>query len=95
MVLVEVHSWVRFFAGMLAGSWIGAVVACAGVLLLVGRRVRQLELINSRLRIRLKARSKSRRTGTVAGGGGSMLVMPLPGAHRKSEKPVSRIAQIN
>ena len=87
MALAEVHSWARFIAGMLAGCWIGALVACGGILLLVGRRVHQLEAMNLLLRTRLRARSLPPRGGA----GEPSLVMPLPGP----ERPISRIAGMN
>lgn len=94
MALFVVHPWAPFITGMLAGCWIGAVIGCAGVLLLVGRRVRQLETINLLLRTMLKARERPQRTGT-GGGGGLTLVMPLPGASRMAGRPMSRIARVN
>jgi hypothetical protein len=93
MVVFELHPWARFFAGVVTGCWIGVVVGCAVALLLAGRKVRQLETINRVLRNRLKARTRPQRTGT--GGGGPMLVMPIPGAERRAEKPASRIARFN
>jgi hypothetical protein len=78
---------------MLTGCWIGAAVACVGVLLVVGRRVRQLETLNLFLRTKLKARAMHRRLGT--GGPGPTLVMPLPGSTRKAESPASRMARMN
>ncbi len=96
MAMFVIHPWVRFFAGMLTGSWIGAAIATAGVILLMGRRVRQLESINHLLRAKLKARTKARSTATgTGGGGGHMLVMPLPAAHSKAEKPANRVARVN
>lgn len=97
MALLEIHPWVRFFTGLFAGCWIGALIACAGVLLLMGRRVRQLESINLLLRTKLRARSRAQKaaTGTGTGGGSPMLVMPLPGVHRKPDKPATRTARMN
>lgn len=95
MALFEIHPWARFFAGMLAGCWIGAAIACAGVVLLMGRRVRQLESINLLLRTKLKARTKSQRMGSGGGGGGHMLVMPLPETQRKAETSGGRVARMN
>jgi hypothetical protein len=93
MALAVVHPWAPFFAGLLTGCWIGAAVACAGVLLLVGRRVRQLESINLVLRNRLKARGKPQRTGT--GGGGPTLVMPVPKSGGRTESALGRLAGMN
>lgn len=93
MALLVVHPWAQFFAGMLIGCWIGAAVACAGVLLLIGRKVRRLEGLNLILRTKLKARASPRRTGTM--GPGPTLVMPAPNSVRKVEPPVTRIARVN
>ncbi|MFZ0273639.1 MAG: hypothetical protein WB524_12830 [Acidobacteriaceae bacterium] len=92
MALFDVHPWAQFIAGMLTGCWIGAAVACVGVLLVVGRRVRQLETLNLLLRTKLKARMP-RRMGTS--GTGPTLVMPLPSSARKAESVASRIARVN
>ena len=93
MTLFVVHPWAQFFAGVITGCWIGAIVAGAGLLLLVGRRVRQLESVNLLLRMKLKARPKPQRTGT--GGPGPTLVMPTPIGTRKAEAPATRIARVN
>ncbi len=92
MAVLVVHPWAQFLTGMLIGCWVGAAVACAGVLLLVGRKVRRLESINLLLRTKLKARTKPQRgTGTS----GSMLVMPLPDSLRRTERPAGRIMRVN
>jgi hypothetical protein len=93
MALFVVHPWAQFFTGMLMGCWIGAAIATAGVLLLVGRRVRQLETINLLLRTKLKARPNPQRTGT--GGPGPTLVMPLPRSARRTGPERERIARVN
>lgn len=93
MALLVVHPWAQFFAGMLIGCWIGGAVACAGLLLLIGRKVRQLEGINSILRRKLKARNLVPRPGT--GGPGPTLVMPFPESIRKVEAPMTRIRRVN
>jgi hypothetical protein len=93
MALLVVHPWAPFLTGMLAGCWIGAAIGCAGVLLLVGRRVRQLETINLLLRTKLKVREKPQRTGASAHG--QMLVMPIPSDRHRAESPMSRIARIH
>lgn len=93
MAFLVVHSWAQFFAGMLIGCWVGAAVACAGVLLLVGRKVRRLESINLLLRTKLRARLRPQRSGT--GTSGSMLVMPLRGSLQTSQSPTTRIARVN
>ncbi|HEY1501557.1 MAG TPA: hypothetical protein VGF88_18430 [Acidobacteriaceae bacterium] len=93
MALFVVRPWAEFFAGVVTGCWIGAVIACVGVLLLVGRRVRQLEGINLLLRTKLKAGLKPSVTATA--GSGPTLVMPLPGSIRKTEPPRERIARVH
>jgi hypothetical protein len=93
MTLFVVHPWAQFFAGVITGCWIGAIIACAGLLLLMGRRVRQLESINQLLRTKLKARIRPQRTRT--GTHGPTLVMPAPGAARKPDAPQGRIARVN
>ena len=92
MALLVVHPWPQFFAGMLIGCWIGAAVACAGILLLVGRKVRQLESINLLLTRKLKVRASLRRT--PAAGRGPRLVMTSPDSPLKAEPPI-RIARVN
>ena len=93
MALAVVHPWAQFFAGILIGCWVGAIIACAGLLLFVGRKVRQLESINLILRTKLKARSLARRMGTA--GASPLLVMPRSGAIRNAEPPMPRIARVN
>lgn len=93
MALALVHLWAPFVAGLLAGCWIGGLVACAGVLLLMGRRVRHLEAMNGHLRSRLKARVRSLRA--LNPGLGRTLVMPLPLATRKTQSEKDRIASVN
>jgi hypothetical protein len=92
VALFDVHPWARFIAGMLIGCWAGAVVACAGVLLLVGRRVRQLETTNLLLRTRLKARAVPLKQHTGIPGSHPVLVMPMPG---KADSSMGRIARVN
>jgi len=93
MALLDIHPWARFFAGMLAGCWIGAAVACAGILLLAGRRIRHLEQLNLLLRARLIAHGKLRRSGSVKAG--PALVMPLPESQRRTARPPGRVINIH
>lgn len=81
MVLLAAHPWIRFATGLITGCWIGVFVGAALTLLLAGRRMRELDLANRVLRIRLKARERQGRSGT--GRVAPILVMP-PGAFRRS-----------
>lgn len=89
MALLLVHSWIGFLSGTLAGCWVGVVVGCGVTLLLMGRRVRQLETVNMLLRSKLKVLQRPQRTGT----GGPSLVMPRPGPVRVEHVPRPRVAQ--
>ena len=89
MALIVVHPWVGFFSGMLVGCWIGVVVGCAVTLLLMGKRVRRLETVNSLLRSKLKVRENPRRTGTSR----PPIVMPLPPAGRTGSPSATRAAR--
>lgn len=94
MTLLVAHPWAQFFTGLLVGCWIGAAIATAGVLLLVGRRIRQLEGVNLLLKTKLKAHNKAAAVRTA--GAGSMLVMPPPGsAHHGGGSAMGRIARVN
>jgi hypothetical protein len=84
MALFDVHPWLRFGVGLLAGCWIGAAIGMGIALLLASRRVKQLETANMLLRIKLRARERPRRTGTS--GPGPVLVIP-PGASRPARSP--------
>jgi len=88
MALFVVYPWAKFLAGMLTGCWIGVVVGCAVTLLLVGKRVRELETGIVLLRNRLKARERPQKTGT----GSAPLVMPRPAPGRSASRPVGRTA---
>jgi hypothetical protein len=93
MALLVVHPWAQFFAGMLIGCWMGAAVACAGLLLFIGRKVRQLESINSILRKKLKARASPLPVSTAETA--RMLVMTRPDSVPRMDSPLARIAQLN
>ena len=84
MALFDVHPWLRFAVGLIAGCWIGAAIGMGIALVLAGRRLKQLETANMLLRIKLRARERQRRTGTE--GPGPVLVVP-PGAHRNASAP--------
>jgi hypothetical protein len=89
MALFEVRSLSGFLTGMLTGCWIGGLVACAATLLLMGKRVRQLETINRLLRSKLRLLERPHRMGT----GGPALVMPRPGTLRSEQAHRSRAVQ--
>jgi hypothetical protein len=55
MAPLAAFSWSWFFVGLLVGSWIGAAIGSAGVLLLAGRRMKKLESANHLLRAKLRA----------------------------------------
>jgi len=93
MALCFVHPWAPFLAGLLTGCWIGAIIACAGLLLLVGRRVRQLESLNRLLRLKLRAYNRQRSTGTA--GPRPTLMMPLPKSGSASASTLGRVARMN
>ncbi|MFP5227475.1 MAG: hypothetical protein ACLGXA_07570 [Acidobacteriota bacterium] len=93
MALLVVYPWAQFFSGLLIGCWIGAAIAAAGILLLVGRRVRQLEGVNLLLRNKLRAHIRSPRMGS--GGLASMLVMPHPGTARNGGSSGERVARVH
>lgn len=88
MALFVLHPWAQFLAGMLTGCWIGVVIGCGVTLLLVGKRIRQMETANLLLRSRLKSRGKQQKTGT----GGPPLFMPHPSPERSAGKPFGRAA---
>ncbi len=93
MALCVVHPWAPFLAGLLTGCWIGGIVACVGLLLLVGRRIRQLESLNRLLRLKLRARNRQRSTGTS--GPRPTLMMPIPKSSRACEPPLGRVVRMN
>jgi hypothetical protein len=54
MAPLAAFPWAWLVAGLLLGSWIGATIGSAGVLLLAGRRMKRLETINQLLRVKLR-----------------------------------------
>ena len=84
MALFDVHPWLRFGVGLLAGCWIGAAIGMGIALIFAGRRLKQLETANVLLRFKLRARERQRRTGT--GAPGPVLVVP-PGVNRAASAP--------
>jgi hypothetical protein len=87
MTLLMARSWIGFFSGTLTGCWIGVVVGCGVTLLLMGRRVRQLETINLLLRSKIKVLQRPQRAT------GPALVMPRPSPVRVERVANSRAAQ--
>ncbi|HZZ40947.1 MAG TPA: hypothetical protein VFE06_17555 [Acidobacteriaceae bacterium] len=55
MAPLAAFSWSWFLVGLLLGSWIGATIGSACVLLLAGRRMKKLETVNQLLRVKLRA----------------------------------------
>ena len=90
MALFDVHPWLRFVTGLIAGCWGGAIIGGAIAILFASRRIRQLETTNMLLRVKLRAREKPRSTGT--GGGGPVLVVPPRETNRPASAPIMRVA---
>lgn len=84
MALMDLHPWVRFGTGLIAGWWIGAAIGLAIGLLLAGRQIKQLETANALLRLKLRAREKSRHTAMWSTG--PVLVVP-PETDRPAGSP--------
>ncbi|HTX40862.1 MAG TPA: hypothetical protein VMD25_03465 [Acidobacteriaceae bacterium] len=84
------HPWVRFLTGLISGCWIGVVVGCAVTLVMVGKRMRQLQNTNLVLRLKLRSRAKPRPTGTA--GSGPLLVFPLREMNRPASAPMAKVA---
>ena len=85
MALFELHSWIRFGIGLIAGCWIGGTIGFAVAILLAGRRMHTLEAANSALRARLKTREMPRRSGTAGAGPGTA---SGGGIHRPASAPL-------
>lgn len=90
--LAAVH-WVWLSAGLLLGSWIGATIGSAGVLLLAGRRMKKLETVNQLLRIRLRAYTQ--RSRNVAQRGLAPVLRPFRIVTEPATLPIDRIASGN
>jgi hypothetical protein len=88
MALFVLHAWIRFDVGLMAGVWIGAFIGMAVAILLVGRRMRQLEAVNALLRMKLQSQEKGRRM--AAAGGGPSLVPPVSG-HRPANSSLRAV----
>jgi hypothetical protein len=85
----DMHAWLRFSLGLLAGCWIGVAIGCGLTLLLASRRLRQLQSANALLRVKLRAREKPVRSGT-----GPLLVVPGTGTHKSSGSFIGRAAGV-
>jgi hypothetical protein len=91
MAPLAAFPWVWLLAGLLAGSWIGATVGGAGVLLLAGRRMKKLETVNHLLRMKLRT-SRPRPLAPPALG---PMLRPFRMVTETATLPVERIASGN
>ncbi len=66
MAPLAAFPWAWLLAGLLLGSWIGATIGSAAVLLLAGRRMKRLETVNQLLRIKLRAQQAALLAGGAA-----------------------------
>jgi hypothetical protein len=85
--------WAWLLAGLLLGSWIGATVGSAGVLLLAGRKMKRLETVNQLLRIKLK--TYTQRPLSAAHRGLSPALLPFKVVTEPAALPIDRIASGN
>ncbi len=83
------HLWVRFLTGLISGCWVGVFIGCAVTVVLMGKRMRQLQSANLALRLRLRARARPR-PATV--GTGPLLVRPFRETNRPASAPMARAA---
>jgi hypothetical protein len=93
MAPLAAFSWSWFFGGLLLGSWIGATIGSAGVLLLAGRRMKRLETLNHLLRIKL--RSYMPHTRPAAPRELSPVLQPFKVVTETASIPIDRIASGN
>jgi len=85
--------WAWLLAGLLLGSWIGATVGSAGVLMLAGRRMKKLETVNQLLRVKLRA--VTQRSRTTAHRGLAPVLRPFKVVTETATIPIDRIASGN
>ncbi|HEY1809636.1 MAG TPA: hypothetical protein VGG42_13810 [Acidobacteriaceae bacterium] len=85
--------WVWLLAGLLLGSWIGATIGSAAVLLLAGRRMKKLETVNQLLHTRLK--TYTHRSRVVAYSGLAPVLRPFQVVRETATLPIDRIASAN
>jgi hypothetical protein len=93
MALLAAFPWGYFFAGLLLGSWIGATIGSAGVLLLASRRMKKLETVNQLLRVKL--RSHMQRYRPAAQRGLAPVLRPFKVVTETATIPIDRIASGN
>ena len=93
MAPLAAFPWAWLLAGLLLGSWIGATIGSAGVLLLAGRRMKRLETVNHLLRVKL--RTHSLRSWPAAQRGLSPVLRPFRVVTETASIPVDRIASAN
>ncbi|MFZ0631251.1 MAG: hypothetical protein WA399_07160 [Acidobacteriaceae bacterium] len=85
--------WAWFLAGLLLGSWIGATVGSAAVLLLAGRKMKRLETVNHLLRVKLRAYAQ--RPRIAAHRGLAPVLRPFKVVTDTATIPLDRIASGN
>ncbi len=85
MVLFDAHPWIRFTTGLIVGCWLGVFVGCGIMMMLAGRRLRQLEAANQLLREKLRMKERSRQPAMT--GTGPSLVTPA-GVNRPARAPL-------
>jgi|HubBroStandDraft_3_1064219.scaffolds.fasta_scaffold557744_2 hypothetical protein len=89
MAFFELHSGLRFSIGLIFGCWAGVTLGVVIALMLVGRRMKQLEAENQLLSERLRKRATPlARTGTT--GAGPSLVSSQ-GIHRSVSSPLRAV----
>lgn len=93
MAPFAVHPWILFFAGLLLGTWCGATIGSAGVLLLAGRRMKQLETINRLLRIKLQGHARRHRP--LPRPALASVLRPFRAVTETAALPIDRIASGN
>lgn len=93
MAPLAAFPWAWLLAGLLLGSWIGATVGSAGVLMLAGRRMKKLETTNHLLRVKL--RSHLQRARPVAQRGLAPMLRPFRVVTETASIPIDRIASGN
>ena len=85
--------WAWLLAGLLLGSWIGATIGSASVLLLAARRMKRLETVNQLFRVKLRVQLQCSRPAAHRGLGPAL--RPFRVMRETAAIPVSRIASGN